>query len=180
MGPFRFLPGMECSHGVISMGHALEGSLRLNGQALNFSGGRGYIETDRGRSFPSAYLWTQSAWPGQGGLMLSIAAIPLAAGHFTGCICAVLYGGREYRLATYRGVRVERWDASGAMIRQGKYRLEAVLLEKQDCSLRAPVRGGMDRRIRESLRTKMRYRFWEGEQLLFEHTDPGASFEYAD
>ena len=26
MGPFRFLPGMECSHGVISMTHALEGA----------------------------------------------------------------------------------------------------------------------------------------------------------
>ena len=24
MGPFRFLPGMECTHGVFSMGHPLE------------------------------------------------------------------------------------------------------------------------------------------------------------
>ena len=62
MGPFRFLPGMECSHGVISMGHALEGTLTLNGAVLDFAGGTGYVETDRGRSFPSAYLWTQCAW----------------------------------------------------------------------------------------------------------------------
>lgn len=59
MGPFRFLPGMECSHGVISMGHSLEGKLDLNGKRIDFSGGTGYVETDRGRSFPSAYLWTQ-------------------------------------------------------------------------------------------------------------------------
>lgn len=182
MGPFRFLPGMECSHGVISMGHTLAGSLCLNGQNLDFSGGLGYIETDRGRSFPRAYLWTQCAWPGpkQGSLMLSVATIPLAGGCFTGCISAVLLGGREYRLASYRGARVERWDAAGAVIRQGKYRLEAALLERQECSLRAPVRGEMDRRIRESLRAKMGYRFWEGERLLLERTDTGASFEYAD
>lgn len=56
MGPFRFLPGMECSHGVLSMGHPLSGSLTLNGEVLDFTDGTGYIETDRGRSFPSAYL----------------------------------------------------------------------------------------------------------------------------
>lgn len=58
MGPFRFVPHMECSHGVISMGHQIEGSLMLNGKSLDFTGGTGYIETDRGRSFPDAYLWT--------------------------------------------------------------------------------------------------------------------------
>lgn len=182
MGPFRFLPGMECTHGVISMGHALEGSLRLNGRLLNLSGGLGYIETDRGRSFPDAYLWTQCAWTEarHSSLMLSVASIPLPAGSFTGCICAVLLDGREYRLASYHGARVERWDATGAVLRQGKYRLEAALLAEQGCPLRAPDQGSMHRLIRESLRANVRYRFWEGEKLLLDHTDPNASFEYAD
>lgn len=182
MGPFRFLPGMECSHGVFSMGHTLAGSLTLNGENLDFSGGTGYIESDRGRSFPSAYLWTQCVWPGPpgGSLMLSIADIPLPVGRFTGCICAVICRGREYRLATYRGVRIEQWSDTGAVIRQGKYRLTAELLEGQACPLRAPNAGSMDRSIRESLRAKMRYCFWSGETLLFAHTDENASFEYAD
>ena len=51
MGPFRFFGGMQCSHGVISMGHSLRGTLELNGRHLDFSSGIGYIETDRGRSF---------------------------------------------------------------------------------------------------------------------------------
>lgn len=54
MGPFRFLPGMECAHGVISMGHGLQGALTLNGREMDFEGGMGYVETDRGRSFPRA------------------------------------------------------------------------------------------------------------------------------
>ena len=56
MGPFRLTPGMECRHGVVSMGHRLEGALTLNGRSIDFTGGTGYIETDRGRSFPRRYL----------------------------------------------------------------------------------------------------------------------------
>ena len=181
MGPFRFVPGMECAHGVISMGHPLEGSLTLNGKRLDFSGGTGYIETDRGHSFPSTYLWTQCIWQESplDSLMLSVAAIPLAGVQFTGCICAVLDRGREYRLATYRGARVEQWSASGASIRQGKYRLTAELLEGQGCPLRAPADGVMGRTVHESLRAAVRYRFWVGDTLLFDHTDRCAGFEYA-
>lgn len=182
MGPFRLLSGMECYHGVISMGHSLEGTLTLNGKPIDFSGGMGYIETDRGRSFPSAYLWTQCSWQEHrhNSLMLSIATIPLPVGKFTGCICAVFYNEQEYRLATYRGAQIEQWSRSGAVIRQGKYRLAVELLEGQGHPLRAPVEGKMGRIIYESLRARLRYRFWLGEALLFEHTDHCASFEYTD
>ena len=181
MGPFRFFAGMQCSHGVISMGHSLSGTLELNGERLDFTGGTGYIETDRGRSFPSRYLWTQCVWDGaeQGSLMLAIAAIPLPVGSFTGCICSVLYQGREYRLATYRGARIEAWSPSGAAIRQGTYRLEAELLNEQRQPLRAPVEGSMERTIHESLRAEVHCRFRQGNRLLFQHTDPCASLEYS-
>ena len=181
MGPFRFFAGMQCSHGIISMGHPLEGALELNGECLDFSGGTGYIETDWGRSFPSKYLWTQCVWDGpeRGSLMLAIATIPLPVGGFTGCICSVFYGGREYRLATYRGVRIEAWSSSGAVIRQGRYRLEAELLSERRQPLRAPVEGYMERTIHESLCAEVRYRFWHGDSLLFQHTDSNAGFEYS-
>lgn len=181
MGPFRFFAGMQCAHGVISMGHSLEGALELNGECLDFSGGTGYIETDRGRSFPSKYLWTQCVWggPERSSLMLAIAAIPLPVGGFTGCICSVLYHGQEYRLATYRGAKIEKWSPSGAVIRQGQYRLEVELLNEQRQALRAPVEGRMERTIHESLCAEVRYRFWHGDNLSLQHTDSNASFEYS-
>lgn len=181
MGPFQFFAGMQCSHGVISMGHSLSGTLDLNGEQINFSNGIGYIETDRGRSFPSAYLWTQCVWDGteQGSLMLAIASIPLPVGGFTGCICSVIYRGQEYRLATYRGARIEKWSPSGAVIRQGKHRLEAELLNERRQALRAPVEGRMERTVHESLCAQVRYRFWHGKDLLFQRADSNASFEYA-
>ena len=182
MGPFGLFSGMQCSHGVVSMGHRLDGALNLNGEMLDFSGGIGYIETDRGRSFPNRYLWTQCVWdkPEKGSLMLAVASIPLPVGSFTGCICAIIHRGREYRLATYQGAEIAAWSPNGAVIRQGKYRLAVELLDEQRQSLRAPVEGSMRRTIHESLCTTVRYRFWRGDEILFQHIDRNASFEYSD
>jgi len=182
MGPFRLFAHMQCSHGVISMGHSLEGSLNINGEIIDFSGGAGYIETDRGHSFPNTYLWTQCVWngPESSSLMLAIATVPLPMGSFTGCICAVMHRGREYRLATYRGAKVEKWSPTGAVIRQGKYRLTVDLMEEQGQSLRAPEKGNMERTIHESLCAAVTYCFWSGKDVLFRHTDRYASFEYSN
>ena len=179
MGPFRFLPGMECSHGVISMTHALEGALSINGRTLDFTGGTGYIETDRGRSFPRAYLWAQCAWGGRSGFMLSAATIPLPLGGFTGCICALVHGGHEYRLATYRGARVEHWSGGGAVVSQGRWLLTAQLLGSGARPLRAPVRGSMGRTVHESVGTRLRLRLMRGGETVVEHTDECAGFEYS-
>ena len=183
MGPFRFISELECTHGVVSMGHRLDGTLTLNGETLNFSGGLGYIETDRGRSFPDKYLWTQCNWvkPETTGLMLAVATIPiLKRVRFTGTICSVNYNKREYRLATYKGARIKTWSEHGAEVIQRKYRLLVEVLEKQGQPLHAPVEGAMGRIIHESLCSKVRYRFWENGHLLFDHTDDGASFEYSE
>ncbi len=181
MGPFRLFAGMQCSHGVISMGHSLEGFLNLNGELIDFTGGIGYIETDRGRSFPNSYLWTQCVWNGPdcGSLMFAAATIPLPIGGFTGCIGAIFYGGREYRLATYLGAKIEKWSSSGACVRQGNFRLTVEVLEEHAQPLRAPVDGDMERTIHESLSATARYSFWNGNSLLFQHTDWYASFEYS-
>ena len=111
--------------------------------------------------------------------MLAVASIPLPMGGFTGCICAIQHQGREYRLATYRGARIEAWSARGAVIRQGQYRLAVELLEGRGQPLHAPVEGSMERFIHESLCAKVRYTFQCGDRLLFQHTDPRASFEYS-
>lgn len=180
MGPFRALePVMQCYHGVASLRHELSGYLLLNGRVLDFSGGVGYIEADRGRSFPRDYLWTQCCWDGES-VMLSIADIPLGPGRFRGCICTILHAGRELRLATYLGARVERYGPEGAEVRQGKYRLEVQRLDGEGQDLRAPARGAMSRTIREGLCCRVRYRLRYGERLLFDHTDGRASFEWSD
>lgn len=172
MGFFRFFP-MECRHEVFSMKHPVAGTLTLNGAELTFSAG--YLEGDSGRSFPKRYLWSQCLWD-RGSIMLAVATIPPG---FTGCLCAVLHGGREYRLGTYRGGRAVRWSEKGAELRQGKLRLRMDVLEQHPQPLHAPAAGVMGRVVRESLCATVRYRFWVGGELLFDHTDPCASFEFS-
>lgn len=177
MGPFCWLPNMECSHSVISMKHRLEGTLILNGEQLDYNNGIGYIEADRGRSFPTSYLWTQCCWQ-ETSIMLSIATIPMSRLRFTGCICAIFHNGKEYRIATYRGARVAKWSAHSAVVLQGKYRLEVNLLEQSPQCLRAPADGEMCRTVKESLCAKVCYRLWEHDQLIIEINSDKASYEY--
>ena len=62
MGWYAFVPGMECYHGVVSFGHSIEGKLELDGETVDYTGGKGYTEKDWGRSF-SKYPWHHLANP---------------------------------------------------------------------------------------------------------------------
>ena len=177
MGPFRCVPFLECRHSVFSMRHRVTGWLRINETDYIFSNDAGYIEGDRGRSFPKRYVWTQCCFAG-GSLMLSAADIPLGPVSFTGIICVVLLRGREYRLATYLGAKVVRIGGGAITIRQGDFTLTAALLDKTARPLQAPVNGAMVRLVRENAACRARYLFTKGKETLLSLETANASFEY--
>lgn len=179
MGPFRLLRGMECVHNVISMSHTLDGMLMMNDCVLDFNGGIGYIEGDRGRSFPSKYLWTQAMWEG-GSIMLSIATVPAGRAHFTGCICAIKVNGKEYRLATYRGAQIMHWASRRALVQQGRYILSIDLLEQNTQVLLAPNAGDMVRKVHEGVCAKVRFQFFKDGRALLDLISSSAGFEFAE
>ena len=121
MGPYRFVPFMECRHRVFSLTHSIDGSLAINGETLDFTNGIGYTEGDRGRSFPERYIWTHCGWHADRpcSLMLSAAAVRPLGKAFTGIIGFVYFGGREYRLATYHGARIKSIGNGCVTICQG-------------------------------------------------------------
>lgn len=177
MGPFQFVPFMQCRHNVFSMGHRVDGQLTINGKEMYFQDGIGYIEGDCGSSFPERYIWTQCSFP-DGSLMLSVADIPLYGLHFTGIIGVVLLNGKEHRIATYLGARVQHIDKNTVTIRQGDYMLTAKLLKKNAHPLFAPDYGNMSRTIHESASCKACYRFSNKGEMLCEFTSDRASFEF--
>ncbi len=171
MGPFRHVAFLQCRHSVFSMLHRVDGRVSVNGREYIFDGGLGYIEGDRGHSFPKNYLWTQcshhSQLYGDCSLMISIADIPFLGGSFTGCLAFVWLGGKEYRLSTYQGVKILAAGPGLVRLRQEEMLLEAELLERDSCSLRAPAGGSMDRTVHQSPACKVRYRFsYRGRPLL--------------
>lgn len=179
MGPFEMIPNMECAHGIISMKHRLKGKVSINGETLHFDEGIGYIESDRGCSFPSSYLWAQDIWT-DSSFMLSIAKIPLGKLTFTGCISAIHLNGKEYRIATYLGARVKQWNAQYASVQQGRYLLEVEVLRKQEHPLKAPCTGSMLRTVHESLCAVIRIRFMRGDKVLLDRTTDRAGFEFSN
>ena len=60
MGPYSWIPTMQCSHHVQSLRHDFQGSLRINDREYTNVSGRGYIEKDWGHSFPSMWIWGQA------------------------------------------------------------------------------------------------------------------------
>ena len=46
MGPYSFIPFMECYHGIVSMNHDILGSLKYNNEDISFNNGKGYMKKD--------------------------------------------------------------------------------------------------------------------------------------
>ncbi len=108
MGWYSFVPFMECNHGIISMNHRVRGKMLINSNIYLFTFGKGYIEKDWGKSFPSSYIWMQSNNFGSNevSFFCSIARIPWIGSHFRGFICGLMVGERLYRFATYTGAKL--------------------------------------------------------------------------
>jgi tocopherol cyclase len=157
MGPYRFVPRMECYHGVLSMDHSLSGSLVVDGEDLSFDGGRGYVEKDWGRSFPSSWVWAQSNSFGRPGVSVSasVARVPWMTGAFTGHIAGILLDGELHRFTTYTGAELACIDtrpgSADFVLRDKREELEIHLDGATTAALKAPTLGSMSARADEAL-----------------------------
>ena len=177
MGLFQYVPFMQCRHSVYSMQHRVDGEIWINDVPYVFHNAAGYVEGDRGHSFPKEYVWTQCSFS-QGALMLSVADIPLGRFHFTGVIGIVLRHGEEYRLATYLGAKAIKIKDGEIIVKQSRFCLIVKQLGLPGHPLQAPVGGAMTRTIHEHPSCKVYYRFTDGDVTLLELEAPNAAFEY--
>ena len=177
MGSFRYVPFMQCRHSVFSMKHTVHGEISINGMPYIFRDATGYMEGDRGHSFPKEYLWTQCSFP-EGSLMLSVADIPFGPFRFTGIIGIVHLHGKEYRIATYLGAKPVRITPGKIIVRQGNFTLTIEPEAFSGHPLQAPVGGAMHRTIYEHPSCKVYYRFEINRKTLLELDAPNAAFEY--
>ena len=177
MGPFKFVPFMQCRHRVYSMSHKINGQITVNDKLYKFENGVGYIEGDCGHSFPKKYIWTQCCFDNNS-LMLSVADIPFLGIHFTGIIGVLFLDGKEYRIATYLGAKIKQIDKSTVTVKQGSLEFTAKLLKNNSQPLVAPTNGDMCRTIHESASCKAYYRFSHNGKVLCEFTTDRASFEF--
>ncbi len=187
MGPFSFVPFMECYHGIVSMGHILQGSLKYNGVHIDFDKGKGYTEKDWGRSFPSAYVWMQSNhFENQEGMRfkLSVARIPWVTGEFTGFIAGLYDGQKLIRFTTYNRCSLRYLSFKDKEVWVGidhpSYLLRVRAMKDSGTLLASPIHGFMSGRIEESMTSSITVELYNrSNQLLLQTTGIHAGLEIA-
>ncbi len=185
MGPYSFVPFMQCNHGILSLDHALDGTLSVDDVTTDYRGGRGYVEKDWGRSFPAGYVWVHSNHFARAGISLTaaVAMIPWLTGTFRGYIIAFLLDGELHRFTTYTGSVLERLEMSEThlhlAIRNRTHRL-VVDAEKSDGAiLHAPYEEQMIERVAETMTSNVgvQLRRLVDDEVVFEGPGVNACLE---
>lgn len=173
MGPFAYIPGMECNHHVVSFHHSVSGILNWGKKKNVYRDARGYIEKDWGHSFPSAWIWMQcnGFQEKDVSLMVSIATVPWMFSSFKGFIIILHCKGKRFDFATWNFSSIKRLEISESQVlievRNPRQTLHILASRKRSGTLQAPVMGKMVRPISESVSSEVEIRLFEGTNSLF-------------
>lgn len=193
MGWYRYMPFMECYHGVVSTGHGLSGRLDWKGESIDFKQGKGYIEKDWGTSFPSSYVWMQTNGFSheKTSFMLSLARIPWFGSWFRGFLGFLVLEGRTITFSTYTGADLQvehiennrlslavygKGGGGNHSLRKGEI-LKVSASRSAAGELMAPVTGAMDRRISESIDGRINVEFVRDGKTIFQEESSSSGLE---
>ncbi len=157
MGPFAYVPNMECNHGVISMNHDVNGTLIINHVTYTFRDESGYLEKDWGTSFPKRYIWIQGNHfkETKAGFMVSVADIPTLGFTFEGIIAQLDLPKERFRFATYNGTKrtylKKTEDGFEFELKKGSSSLTVIAHVPISGTLKSPHLGSMNKTIKEGL-----------------------------
>jgi tocopherol cyclase len=184
MGPYGWIPMMECNHGVVSLDHGLAGSLTVDGTSIDFTGGRGYAEKDWGKSFPAGYVWMQSNHFSGGGTSFvgSIAIVPWLTSAFPGFIIGLWHDGRLHRFATYTNAQIDHLEITDDrvdwQVSEGARVLKIAAHRAHGGLLYGPTREQMGDRVGETMLSQIDISLSDGTgQVVFEGSGLHAGLE---
>lgn len=183
MGPFSYIPFMECNHAILSMKNNANGSININNYEMKFDNDMGYIEKDWGCSFPKQYIWCQgnNFQKSNASFMLSIADIPFKMFEFRGVICVLLLDDEEYKFTTYNNSKIVEYvvnDTSLSItLKKGDYYLNVKSTFDKGQKLTAPVKGKMSKNIFESINSALTVTLKKGNDIVFRETSLNCGLE---
>lgn len=182
MGPFSYIPFMECNHAILNMKNCASGSIRVNSQDINFNNDIGYIEKDWGCSFPKSYIWCQgnNFKKSNASFMLSIANIPFKIFEFRGLICVLKIDDKEYKFATYNNSKILKYDVNKSIniiLKKGDYEIDIKSSKDDGLKLSAPVKGKMEKDIYESISSKITVILKYKNNIIFGDTSSNCGLE---
>lgn len=173
MGPFSYIPFMECNHAVISMKSNANGNIKLNDKKINYKDGTSYIEKDWGSSFPDSYVWCQANnfKNENASFMLSVASIPFLTAHFTGLICVLMVDNIEYKFTTYNLAKIIKQECTkervDIILKKKDYVLSIKAYKSSSQKLAAPQKGKMTKEILETITAKIKVTLKKNNKIIF-------------
>ncbi|QOR36528.1 hypothetical protein IMX26_06890 [Clostridium sp. 'deep sea'] len=162
MGPFALLPNLPCYHGVISMQHKVNGTLKINNEVSHWNN-LGYIETDKGHSFPNGHIWLQcNSFRNCKNLSLScaISEITIARRSIPVCYILIHHNNKRYYFTTWLGAKTKhiiyKNNNLNLIIKQRNHDLKINILMPQNYLkeknlLVSPSQGSMVSHVNEIL-----------------------------
>lgn len=183
MGPFSYVPFMECNHAILSMRNNTNGSIEIKNTVINFEDDMGYIEKDWGCSFPKTYIWCQgnNFEKSNASFMLSIANVPFKMFNFRGMICVLLIEDKEYKFTTYNNSKIVEYEVNdnslNITLKKGDLFLNIKSSFEVGQRLFAPVKGKMDKDIFESINSVITVTLRHGDNIVFCDTSKNCGLE---
>jgi hypothetical protein len=183
MGPFSYIPFMECNHAILNMKSRADGLININNNEIRFDKDIGYIEKDWGCSFPKSYIWCQANdfQKLDGSFMISIADIPFKVFNFRGVICSLIIDNKEFRFATYNNAKLIKYEVNGnllnVILKKGSYYLNVSSNNTEGLKLSAPVKGKMEKDIFESISASVNVILKKNNKIIFSDTSTNCGLE---
>jgi tocopherol cyclase len=185
MGPFSFVPFMECNHGVVMVKAKTIGFIQIDDQFISLDKGTAYIEKDWGCSFPDPYLWIQSAnfSNSDASFMLSAARIPFMGSKFNGLIGFLYYNNVFHHFASYSSAHLSTIslenDTIVLTVKELKSVLKVIVKSDKAGVLKAPVKGKMSREIKECVNAQIHVMLTHENAIVFEGIAENAAVEFS-
>ena len=183
MGPFSYIPFMECNHAILNMKSRANGKININNNKIKFDNGIGYIEKDWGCSFPKSYIWCQgnNFQNSNASFMISIADIPFKAFHFRGIICDLIVDDVEFKFTTYNNAKLLQYNVDAnsldITLKRGHYYLNIKSTNTSGLKLLAPVKGKMEKDIFESISASITVALKRNDFTLFSDASTNCGLE---
>lgn len=191
MGFYNYLSFMQCYSQVCAVDGFIRGKLFINGETVDFTGGKLYVEKNWGRSFPYSYIWVQgnSFTKGDGSVTCSIGQIPLPfpLRSFTGFLIGIYAKGKFYKFTTINrstlSINCENEETVLETYNKDYFlKIEAYYKQGAFMNLYAPRDGSMRPIASETLNGNLRVTLYDKKRncMIFSDNCSSAGIEFSE
>lgn len=174
MGPFKYWPFLNSYHDVTSLAHQLSGSITINNETIDFTGGKGYMEKEWGKQYPKIWVWAQCNHFKEHdiALMVGVARMPFLWEYYTSFSVPVYYKGSLEVFSNYNGGQIAKlYRYKGyihLIITQKSKVLDLKIYGEDEAELVSSYNSHMIRDVYQCQMAKMEIKIMQSNHIILE------------